>query len=287
VKNILYISSGDHLDYQDDCLFIGLREVLGEGLVDLNKRFHSYTSYDVEDAKKLYGRGMTVTRLLEDIPIDRSDTLKKIENKFYDLIVYGSINRCHDYLPLVMQVYPKNRVVFIDGDDSQAFQKPFIRLGCPYFKRELDQKKPGVFPISFAIPTMKFNPSFVKVRDIAHCDPRDRKTYIYNDENSYYIGYKESAFAITTRKSGWDCLRHYEILANGALPLFLDIEHCPELTMTTFNKDICNKIIMDMNKEAASTIYEKYAKAFIDYAEKNNTTLALGKAFLAQCGANL
>jgi hypothetical protein len=287
MKNILYISPGDHLDYQDDCLFIGLREVLGESLVDLNKRFHSYVSYEREDAKKLYGKGMTVTRLLEDIPIDRSDTLKKIKSKFYDLIVYGSINRCHDYLHTAMQVYPKNRIVFVDGEDGQNYIKPYIYLGCPYFKRELATKRQGVFPISFAIPTMKFNPSFVKERDIAYCDPRDRRTYIYNDEDSYYFGYKQSSFAITTRKAGWDCLRHYEILANGALPLFLDIENCPESTMTTFNKDICKKILKDMNRETASTIYEKYAEAFIDYAKKNNTTLALGNTFLAQCRANL
>lgn len=33
--------------------------------------------------------------------------------------------------------------------------------------------------------------------------------------------------ALTYKKGGWDCLRHYEILASGTLPLFLDIAQCP------------------------------------------------------------
>jgi hypothetical protein len=287
VNNILYISPGDHLDYQDDCLFIGLRERLGNGLVDLNKRNHSYLSYPADDAKLLYGKGISVTRVLEDITIDRSNIIDKIKLKFYDLIVYGSINRCQDYLSLVLEYYPKNRIIFVDGEDLPSYNNFFLGLGCPYFKREMDGPKNGVMPISFAIPTIKFSPQFHKYRDIAICDPRNRETYIYNDEESYYEGYKQSRFAITTRKAGWDCLRHYEIIANGALPLFLDIKSCPNYTLTTFNKELCIKIINDIHKERAEIIYEKYAHQFMEYAESNNTTFALGAYFIETCAASI
>ena len=38
-------------------------------------------------------------------------------------------------------------------------------------------------------------------------------------------------------KSGWDCLRHYEILASRCVPYFIDIEHLPQLTRTTLPKN--------------------------------------------------
>ena len=37
-------------------------------------------------------------------------------------------------------------------------------------------------------------------------------------------------------KGGWDCLRHYEILMNGCIPLFLDIKNCPKDTISTLPK---------------------------------------------------
>ena len=36
-----------------------------------------------------------------------------------------------------------------------------------------------------------------------------------------------SRFAITTRRGGWDCLRHYEIAAAGAVPCFRQLEAKP------------------------------------------------------------
>jgi hypothetical protein len=36
------------------------------------------------------------------------------------------------------------------------------------------------------------------------------------------------------KKSGWDCLRHYEIMMNHCIPLFRDLPECPSLTMTHF-----------------------------------------------------
>ena len=49
--------------------------------------------------------------------------------------------------------------------------------------------------------------------------------------------YKKSIFALTYKKSGWDCLRHYEILMNGCIPLFLDIKNCPINTISNLPKD--------------------------------------------------
>ena len=95
---ILFLTKGDHVDYQNDCLLIGLREMFGADVVDYNKQLHNYDTYDPIAASKLYGKGMTVTRVLPDIAIDRTDITSKIKNKYYDYIVYGHIWRFNGYL---------------------------------------------------------------------------------------------------------------------------------------------------------------------------------------------
>jgi hypothetical protein len=129
------------------------------------------------------------------------------------------------------------------------------------------------------MPTSRFKPNlFNKTRDFSICDPRDRSTYIYQDEASYYGGYQEARLAVTTKKSGWDCMRHYEIIANGALPVFLDVEACPAATMVSYEKARCKEIIEDLAlKMTPSDIYEKHAWAMFSHALVHNTTKALGE----------
>jgi hypothetical protein len=78
-----------------------------------------------------------------------------------------------------------------------------------------------------------------KVRLLAPCDPRDRNTYIYSphQQKEYYQQYGESYFGYTRRQGGWDCMRHYEILAAGSVPYFQDIEQCPAGTLPFIPRD--------------------------------------------------
>ena len=48
---ILYLTKGDHVDYQNDCLLIGLKELYGVDIIDYNKQLHNYDSYNEEEAK--------------------------------------------------------------------------------------------------------------------------------------------------------------------------------------------------------------------------------------------
>lgn len=278
---ILYLTKGDHVDYQDDCLFIGLKELFGSDVIDYNKREHNYTSYDEEAVKKLYGMGMSVTRILPDIEIDRTDITSKIKNKHFDFIVYGSIWRYNDYVDKILEYYPSNKIIAVDGEDETNIHHSYYK-NIIYFKRELRAKKDRIFPISFSIPTCKVD--FVKTnktRDKAICDPRDRSTYIYKNEKDYYEGYKEARFGTTMVKAGWDCMRHYEILANGCIPAFINIRNCPELTMTSFPKNLCldieNKFHQGINPER---LYEEYADKFETHLINNNTTKAEAIKFI-------
>ena len=52
-------------------------------------------------------------------------------------------------------------------------------------------------------------------------------SYAFTSEESYYQDIQKSKFGITTKRSGWDCLRHYEIAANGAVICFKDLDKKP------------------------------------------------------------
>lgn len=106
-----------------------------------------------------------------------------------------------------------------------------------------------LYPITFSIPEEKIVSAIpTKTRLLAILNPSDPGTYVYTDEHSYYQGYRESYFALTMKKRGWDCIRHYEIMANGCIPVFEDIESCPIETLTYLPKDLF---------VAANALYER------------------------------
>jgi hypothetical protein len=115
-----------------------------------------------------------------------------------------------------------------------------------------------IYPITFSIPENKIITSLPeKKRILSNLRPGYGKSYIYNTENEYYTQYKESMFAITTKKGGWDCMRHYEILACGTIPVFPDIEYCPPNTMELFPKHLlqdCYELYEDIKQYDINTI---------------------------------
>jgi hypothetical protein len=232
---ILYISNGQSPDYLCDMLLHGLRCELATDVVDIDRPWYMYAAEFADgrhDKSKLYGRGFTMFGLLgDDSAVDRTDIEQKIRSKYFDLIIYGSIQRCCRFLKEVLLSYPPEQIVFVDGEDHTQIVPALLGRGI-YFKRELTDADSRVRPIQFAIPEERIGTlRRVKVKVQAFIDPRDTRTYIYNDVAAYYGDYAESLFGVTTRKTGWDCLRHYEIMANQCIPLFIDLEHCPRTTM--------------------------------------------------------
>jgi hypothetical protein len=94
-------------------------------------------------------------------------------------------------------------------------------------------------PIQFSIPACKVVGEIPgKDRDFAYIHPDFRETYVYDNEADYYRDYQRSYYGVTHKKSGWDCLRHYEILANGCIPYFTDLDECDEDTMYFLPRDL-------------------------------------------------
>ena len=111
-------------------------------------------------------------------------------------------------------------------------------------------------PITFSIAEEKII-SYIpkKIKILSSLIPGDGTTYIYNNEIDYYNEYRQSYFAKTTKKSGWDCMRHYEILANGCIPYFPDLEKCSKKTLALFPKDLIYE---------GNNLYNKFSEKNID-----------------------
>jgi len=237
---ILYISGGQGPDYMCDMLFHGLRSLLGTDVIDVNRIWYMYAQEFGEgrhDKSKLYGRGFSVYGLLgEDSAVDRTDISRKLRTRYFDLVIYGSVHRCRLFLDETLAFYPPQQVLFVDGEDHAIILSQLLDWGI-YFKREIVSEHPGVRPIQFAIPDTRIGTvAKQKVKLQAFIDPRDSRTYIYNDETAYYSDYAESLFGVTIKKAGWDCLRHYEIMANRCIPYFPDLDDCPPATMVFLPK---------------------------------------------------
>ncbi len=226
-------------DYMSDLLLHGLRNLYGNDVIDYPGSWHIYKGQDEKKEiykNKFWGKGFTTSSLLEDYnEIDRSDIKNKIKNKYFNIIIYSSIRRNDSFLNDVLE--SQNKFFFIDGEDDDFLSKKHYEKGL-YFKRELNIKKEGILPISFAIPKEKIvkNIQQKPLCLLSPLIPGKLNTYIYKNENEYYKMYQNSIFALTYKKTGWDCLRHYEILMNGCIPLFLDLEKCPQQTMINFPK---------------------------------------------------
>jgi len=112
----------------------------------------------------------------------------------------------------------------------QKFKEVFI---------DIPSKPERLYPITFSIPECKFVKTIpIKNKLLSTIIPGERSTYTFRNEADYYNEYKSSMFATTTKKSGWDCMRHYEIVANGCIPYFPNIEECPTNTMALLPKDM-------------------------------------------------
>ncbi len=293
---ILFISSSNVKqdsrpnDYMHDTVLHGLREIYGNSVIDYPGVWYMYRdevkkrNYDIGN---LWGKGFTLYNLLSNYQqIDRTDIENKIKINYFDFIIFGSIDKAQLFFDKAIN--SKSKIIFVDGNDSPFINEQITGKGV-YFKRELisDNIK-NVYPINFAIPKEKIihtiNPKPLNI--LAPLIPGKYSTYIYENEQDYYQAYQDSIFALTYKKLGWDSLRHYEILMNGCIPLFLNIDKCPEKILTNLPKkllfDVFNQYSWILNQFFPTSIYkmkflsiEKFFLYLLNLFKKKHTSTYL------------
>lgn len=120
--------------------------------------------------------------------------------------------------------------------------------------------------------------------------PGFSETYSYGpgEEAAYNKMYQRARFAFTWKKGGWDCLRHYEILANGCIPIFRDLKNCPEKTLHAFPKELlqeCQKALLPWKDTPENVaLYNTYVEKLLEHTRKNLSCSALANRFLTSMG---
>jgi hypothetical protein len=183
-------------------------------------------------------------------------------------------------MDIIYENYQRQDILVLDGRDEHAIAHDLANR-TTYFKRELNGD-PTEFmrTISFAIADCKIRHLRAeKTKVLGTVIPFRPETYVFKVEKEYYDDYAHSLFAVTRKKSGWDCMRHYEILANRSIPYFVDIELCPPNIMLTMNKDLLTHI----KREVDANGPEYYMPDALGWNEYCAWEEQLHKEFKAKC----
>lgn len=255
MRQVLFLTE-DREDYLADGLLHGLIQCAELAVVDHPRKAALYREGFGSSAIGVRGHGFTLYGLLEERAVDRSGVPQRLERGDFDLVVLGQVWRQWGQLLDLAPWLQTVPVVLLDGDDDRRL---FFRSGtrlrrygwqpfpirsrrCLYLKREWQGegrslRRPRLAEASFSIPAVKIGEAdpAAKTREFAtHCvDPEVGAalglpgSYAFQSEAAYYADLAASRFAITTRRGGWDCLRHYEIAAAGAVPCFRHLEAKP------------------------------------------------------------
>ena len=136
-----------------------------------------------------------------------------------------------------------------------------------------------IVPISYAAYPEFIRPHpLPKVYDVAPYRPGAQSDYRHHrlygplQEAEYFDDYSRSFFGFTRRKAGWDCMRHYEILAAGAIPYFANLSDVPANTMASFPKALVQEAMSMPGLDVAlSADGSTLARASIDHAVFNHS----------------
>lgn len=115
-------------------------------------------------------------------------------------------------------------------------------------------------------------------------------SYAFADEDEYVADLRASRYGITTKREGWDCLRHYEIAMNGAVPCFRNLHRKPPRTAPHGLRPGVNclsyRSAEDLQRQVAAiddAAYDRLRAGAVAWAQANSTT-ARARAFLDAVG---
>jgi hypothetical protein len=223
------------------------------------------------------------------------------------------------------------RVAVVDGSD-RAEPYPYSGLWwrvrgwwflprahnrAAYFKREITPwtswfasylllpppfgRRLGLLPVSFSIPAEKIvsaAPPKSKQFPLHVVDAElagrtgGQLEYAFGSEQEYYSDLRASRFGITTKREGWDALRHYEIAACGAVPCFRDLDRkpprCAPFGLGTDNS-ISYHSADELLERTAALSEDEYAllqAGAIAWA-RQSTTVVRARQLLGACGVDI
>jgi len=263
ILRILFLTD-DREDYLADGLLHGLRELPSVELVDYPRKECMYEGgrkSSVAPEFAVRGGGFSLYGLLheQEDAIDRSQIYRRLEAGWFDAVVLSNLWRQWGLLMQWRELLARQPLLLLDGDDDERL---YPRSGTRFrqfgfanglnvllqaadthlYKRELTRSsKPWglrlqVHPLSFSIPAAVIFDSVPAKTQMFQTHIVDSelleltagsKEHFFVDESAYRSDLGAARFGITTRRAGWDCLRHYEIAASGTIPCFRNLNNKP------------------------------------------------------------
>lgn len=197
----------------------------------------------------------------------------------------------------------------------------FNKKSTKYFKRELSssiKERTGLFflpkfiqkwllpkkvyTISFSIPSDKIKVVELskKIKEFTSNNvdielqndfpelkliPLGIESYLFTNEEQYYLDIQKSKFGITTKRSGWDCLRHYEYAANGAVLCFKYLKSKPvDCAPHGLNHSNCifYSTPNDLKQQITNLTVEEYNNLLFNSYKwiSDNTTVKIAQRFI-------
>eukprot|EP01062_Namystynia_karyoxenos_P016060 TRINITY_DN15857_c0_g1_i1.p1 TRINITY_DN15857_c0_g1~~TRINITY_DN15857_c0_g1_i1.p1 ORF type:complete len:534 (+),score=96.14 TRINITY_DN15857_c0_g1_i1:115-1716(+) len=180
--------------------------------------------------------------------------------------------------------------------------RPSQWLGCPDVGRQWDAKA-RVMPISFSMPeSLLVDDIPPKEKDCPDLVPgglgSSSHRFINSTEGSYYQEYRRSRYCVTYKKAGFDCMRHYEIIFNGCMPFFLDLEYAYQYSVTHLPRSLlleardlpgvsfnCTSVRVEIDHSIFPVArYEQLLRALLAHAREHLTTKAMARHALRVTG---
>ena len=260
---ILFLTD-DREDYLADGVLHGLREISSIDVIDYPRKACLYQDNSSNSEFSVRGGGFTLYGLLEEGYSNNQERMhiqQKLENNYFDLVILSNIWRQWGLLLQWKNLLKDScKLAILDGDDDERFYpcsttrlkhfgpSRWLRdLLSPkmsvYFKREWTNKTNiwpyvcSIKPLAFSIPEEKIIsratqksrlfPSHIVDQEVADL-MGSKASYAFSAEADYRQNLAESRFGITTKRGGWECLRHYEIAASATIPCFKDLTSKPE-----------------------------------------------------------
>jgi hypothetical protein len=258
---ILFLTD-DREDYLADGILHGLKQISSLQVTDYPKKNCLYESALSHEPFAVRGGGFSLYGLLQNVSddFDRAHIQQKLEKEWFDLIVISNIWRQWGLLVQWERLLNSDcKLAILDGDDDERFypssttrirdfgptrwlDKLINRDDTVYFKREWSNRtnpwpyRCVIKQVSFSIPAEKIRnnplkktrlfPNHIVDQEVSNL-VEGQTHYAFTSEDAYRQNLAESRFGITTKRGGWECLRHYEIAANGAIPCFRNLTEKP------------------------------------------------------------
>jgi len=226
----------------------------------------------------------TPRTLLQDIALLRDAKRVVHSNSTLVWIVSFLSEKKERVIPLT-GMYTGQVLEHIEPTDTVVRVQPLTHFEV----ENIDKNNDHVFPLSFSVPDEYVVTRIPqKERLLAPLKPGDATTYVFDktQQDDYYQVYQKSRFAMTKKKGGWDCLRHYEIMMNGCIPLFEDLDNCPDATLTTYPKHLNTEAYRLFHSwqdtEENINDYNALCTKYLEHARRFCTCTASVSYFLSQ-----